>query len=138
MIDKFQGDTRWLSNFAYATFTYDYRTWLTTEHAYQAHKTLNEDAFNAVFNCDTPAQAKTMGQTIPLREDWDKVKIAIMYDINLAKFSQNTDLKIKLLETGDQILIEGNTWGDRFWGVCRGSGRNELGKILMKIRKSLA
>jgi len=39
-----------------------------------------------------------------------------------------------LLQTGDEELIEGNKWGDRFWGVCKGKGKNNLGKILMKIR----
>lgn len=40
-----------------------------------------------------------------------------------------------LLKTGDEELVEGNTWGDTFWGVCKGKGRNELGKILMKVRE---
>jgi predicted NAD-dependent protein-ADP-ribosyltransferase YbiA (DUF1768 family) len=43
-----------------------------------------------------------------------------------------------LLLTGDCELVEGNTWGDKFWGVCDGEGENHLGKLLMKIRAELA
>ncbi|NWN81082.1 NADAR family protein, partial [Bacillus sp. (in: firmicutes)] len=46
-------------------------------------------------------------------------------------------LKNKLLQTGESILIEGNTWGDKIWGVCNGVGENKLGKILMKVRNEL-
>ena len=43
-----------------------------------------------------------------------------------------------LLATGKATLVEGNSWGDTFWGVCRGKGKNMLGKILMRVRKRLA
>ncbi len=54
-----------------------------------------------------------------------------------SKFTRHFDLREKLLATGDRKLVEGNTWGDTFWGVCRGNGKNHLGKILMKIRAEL-
>ena len=60
-----------------------------------------------------------------------------MYLICRAKFFQNEDLGQKLMNTGDAVLIEGNYWGDRYWGVCNGEGQNKLGKILMKIREEL-
>ena len=37
----------------------------------------------------------------------------------------------------DVDLIEGNTWGDTFWGQVDGKGENKLGKLLMKIRDEL-
>ena len=60
-----------------------------------------------------------------------------MYQIVKCKFEQNEDLKIKLLNTGNSELIEGNTWGDKIWGKVNGVGQNNLGKILMRIRKEL-
>lgn len=60
-----------------------------------------------------------------------------MYEIVKAKFTQNEDLKQRLLETGDMYLEEGNTWGDRTWGTINGKGQNRLGKILMKVREEL-
>ena len=45
--------------------------------------------------------------------------------------------KQKLIDTGDIELVEVNSWGDTFYGVCNGVGENHLGKLLMKIRKEL-
>jgi predicted NAD-dependent protein-ADP-ribosyltransferase YbiA (DUF1768 family) len=53
------------------------------------------------------------------------------------KFSKDPVLRQRLLDTGDQDLVEGNTWGDTFWGVCRGQGSNWLGRILMDVRAEL-
>lgn len=69
-----------------------------------------------------------------LRDNWDLVKVDIMSDICYAKFHQNPELLELLLATGSKKLVEGNTWGDTFWGVCHGEGANMLGKILMAIR----
>ena len=60
-----------------------------------------------------------------------------MKELLMAKFSQNEDLKKKLLDTGDATLIEGNTWGDKYWGVCKGVGKNRLGELLMEVREEL-
>ena len=60
-----------------------------------------------------------------------------MYELCKAKFTQNEDLKEKLLATGNDILEEGNTWGDRVWGTVNGVGENRLGKILMRVREEL-
>jgi len=46
-------------------------------------------------------------------------------------------LKLRLLATGDETLQEGNRWNDRYWGVCRGVGKNHLGNILMEVREYL-
>ena len=50
------------------------------------------------------------------------------------KFS-NPQLRQMLVDTGDEELIEGNTWGDVIWGVYKGVGTNWLGKLLMEIRE---
>lgn len=60
-----------------------------------------------------------------------------MYLVVKSKFEQNSDLKDKLIATGDEYLEEGNTWNDTYWGVCRGKGKNILGKILMRVREEL-
>ena len=86
-----------------------------------------------------PSNAKRRGRHVQLRKDWESVKNGIMEEIVRAKFIQNLELKAQLLSTGDAILIEGNTWNDRYWGVDvrSGVGKNHLGKILMKIRSEL-
>lgn len=87
----------------------------------------------------SPKDAKRRGRNVKLRADWDAVKDGIMEEIVRAKFTQNKDLGEKLLATGDAVLIEGNTWNDRYWGVDikTGAGHNHLGKIIMKIRTEL-
>lgn len=134
MIDSFSGEYRFLSNFYPSTLVWDGRIWKTSEHAYQAAKSLDEVDRILVHTCDTPGQAKRMGRKITLRPDWKQVKLNIMREIIIAKFEQNDDLCQKLIDTGEQELVEGNTWGDTFWGVCRGRGQNHLGKILMAYR----
>ena len=63
-----------------------------------------------------------------------EIKLKVMEELLRIKFSDGK-LSSMLIDTGDVELIEFNDWGDRFYGVCRGVGRNELGKILMKIRE---
>ena len=137
MIDKFQGKTRWLSNFEECNITIDGKLYQTTEHAFQAMKTLDHEEHEKVRLASTPGKAKRLGRKVTLRPDWEKIKDDVMYRVNKVKFESNPELKEKLLATGDQELVEGNTWGDRYWGVCGGRGRNQLGKILMKIRDEL-
>ncbi|MDE7478548.1 MAG: NADAR family protein, partial [Lachnospiraceae bacterium] len=74
---------------------------------------------------------------VKLRHDWEKVKFDIMYEICKAKFSQNEELREKLIATGKVRLEEGNTWGDKIWGTVNGKGQNNLGKILMRVREEL-
>ena len=91
-----------------------------------------------ILACDTPAQAKKLGRKIKnLRPDWDDVKYDIMASFVAYKFLPDDDLKAQLVATGDAELIEGNYWGDTYWGVCRGKGENNLGKILMNLRAEI-
>jgi predicted NAD-dependent protein-ADP-ribosyltransferase YbiA (DUF1768 family) len=57
-----------------------------------------------------------------------------MREVVKAKFDQHDDLRLKLIETGAALLVEGNTWSDRYWGRCEGKGLNVLGSILMELR----
>lgn len=60
-----------------------------------------------------------------------------MIMVNEFKYGQNPELCEKLLNTGDAYIEETNKWGDTFWGVSKGIGENNLGKILMGIRDQL-
>lgn len=135
---EFRGPTRWLSNFDRTPVRFDGVEYKTAEHAYQAQKTMVEDERRRIRECNTPAEAKRMGRTVTLRPDWEKVKLAVMESVVYHKFAHNTDLRDKLLETGGAELVEGNNWGDRYWGRVDGRGENHLGKILMRVRAKLA
>ena len=132
MINSFTGIYQWLSNFYPSEVDLDGIIYQSLEQAYQAAKTTDHKERLKFLNI-TPAAAKKMGRKLKIRDDWESIKIDVMYKLLQSKFS-NQSLREKLLATGDHELIEGNYWGDVYWGVCRGSGENNLGKLLMRIR----
>lgn len=136
-IDRFIGEYFFLSNFWKET-VYFKHFYPSAEHAFQCSKATSHEDFVYVRSADEPKDAKKRGHEITLRPDWDYIKLQVMEDVVRAKF-QNDDLRAKLRQTGTSVLIEGNTWGDRFWGIHMpvGSGENHLGRILMKIRWEL-
>lgn len=138
-IDSFIGPFRYLSNFYIAPVKYEGIVWQSSEHAYQAMKSLNRHVWEEIASSDmTPGQVKRYGAKLDMRKDWDQVKLKIMSDIVTCKFNQNPFLMALLLETKGCNIIEGNTWGDTYWGQCPiGNGKNHLGKILMGIRDDI-
>lgn len=134
MIDRFSGRYFFLSNFYPSDVEYGGFVYKNNEAAFQAQKDPSRQLEFASLN---PSEAKKLGRRVTLRKDWEDVKVEIMKNIVREKFNQNPHLQEKLLATGDEMLIEGNTWNDCCWGVCNGRGKNLLGKILMNIRKEL-
>lgn len=139
-IGEFSGEYVWLSNFYPTPVRYEGITYPSSEHAYQAAKVLDPNERKQVLRL-TAAQAKRWGkmkeQQKAVQEDWIGVKLSVMHDILCAKF-EDPILRRKLLETGSSVLVEGNTWHDRFWGVHGGKGFNHLGRLLMNLRAELA
>lgn len=111
----------------------------TGEHAYQACKALTISEQEYILRAPTPGQSKARGREISLRPDWEAIKFDVMYEVLSAKFNAASGplLARMLLDTGDALLIEGNTWGDTTWGKCDGVGRNWLGLLLMARRSEL-
>jgi ribA/ribD-fused uncharacterized protein len=125
-----------LSNFHPATVRLDGVEHRTVEHAYQAAKTLDPSEREHVWSAPTPAVAKERGQRVTMRPDWNDCKVAVMRNLLKQKFSDPV-LRARLAATAPLELIEGNTWGDRFWGVHEGEGQNWLGRLLMEIRDAV-
>lgn len=139
VITRFEKDYRYLSNFWPCKVEFEGIVYPSAEHAYQAAKTLDRNVRILISELPTAGAAKRFGrETIKLRPGWDKMKIIYMITIVSAKFNQNPDLMELLMGTKPALLIEGNTWGDTFWGECPlGNGKNHLGKILMTIRDDI-
>lgn len=148
MIDKFEGRYAFLSNFHTCEIYYQGITYPSVEHYYVALKCNNDqmidgkyytraDFRDLVSKIKTPGKAKKVGRMIKLRKDWDSIKLEVMENGLRQKF-RYPELREQLLSTGDQELIEGNWWGDIYWGVCNGAGENNLGKLLMKIRNEIS
>lgn len=137
MINSFMGDFAFLSNFSQCEIISDGIAFQSVEHAYQAAKTLDRQEKLNIAILDTPGKAKRAGQKVDIRPDWESIKIPTMKVFLLQKFT-NPKMAGLLLKTKPHELVEENTWGDTFWGVCDGSGENHLGKLLMEIRAELA
>lgn len=140
-ITSFTGRYRFLSNFYPAAVVLDGVLYQSVEHAYQAAKTLDhKERKKFQVPLLPPADAKKMGRGVTLRPDWESVKLNIMLVLLRDKFygTNPGHLTEQLLDTGDAELIEGNWWGDIFWGVCNGIGENHLGKLLMQVREEIS
>lgn len=136
IIDSFTGDYKFLSNFYPCKVKLDDVEYPSVEHAYQAAKTLDPDERKHFHRHPLPTagESKKLGRKLKIRPDWESVKLKVMEDLLVQKFADEI-LKKQLQETGDAKLIEGNWWGDTFWGVdVKKGGKNHLGKLLMKIR----
>ena len=136
-VSAFTGKYAFLSNFYYAPITYLQHQYANNEAAFQAQKTVfsKEQQRFYMKHLTNPVDARKLGRRVTLRPDWNQLRIRYMYEICLAKFIQHPELKQALLATGDAVLVEGNSWGDRFWGRADGFGENHLGYILMDIRE---
>ncbi len=151
VVKKFDGEYFFLSNFYPATFMWRNREYPTVEHAFQGAKNMAmKEALlpemtaylEKVIAAPTPAKAKYLGRSVDLDiPEWDKRKVQWMSEIIHAKFAANTsdeDLIGQLTQTGAMLLVEGNDWGDDFWGRCLKNGKmtgiNALGSLLMNER----
>jgi ribA/ribD-fused uncharacterized protein len=138
VITSFAGEYRFLSNFWPACVVLDGHSYRTVEHAYQAAKSLDASVRRRVAMCYRAADAKALGKILAVRPDWfiGDTRLRIMRDLLKQKFGTEP-LRGRLLDTGSARLVEGNWWGDRYWGVCDGRGENHLGRLLMEIREEL-
>ena len=134
-INRFRGEYEFLSNYYEINFEYQGFIYGSCESAYQGQKVNEPELFSRL----RPHDSKKTARKMKTRDDWDKIKLAVMEEIVRAKFTQNHELAQKLTATGDSLIIEENNWHDTFWGVDNktGEGENNLGKILMKIREEL-
>lgn len=138
MIKEFKNQYFFLSNFYECPIYYNKLVFCNAEAAFQAQKVIDEKEQYKFINLNA-SQARKLGKTIVLREDWEEVKDNIMYEIVKRKFTVNKELQQKLIDTKDEELVEGNWWHDTYWGVDSktGIGKNKLGKILMKVREEV-
>lgn len=147
VINRFDGEYKFLSNFDTAPFIWRGTEFKSGEHAFSFaktwHLTNGWDALprlrQQILEAPTCGKAKYYGRSLPLDiAGWDDRKVHYMREIVHAKFGYVKDYAGKLINTGASPLVEGNDWGDTFWGKCRVDGKvvglNMLGTILMEER----
>lgn len=138
MIDSFRGQYQWLSNFAPCSIYVGGYTYPSVEHAFQSAK--NDEHWWRQY-CSTTKSAglvKRESKKVKLVDNWNTRKVNAMRYLLVEKFKCEPYRQL-LLDTGSQYIKEGNTWGDKYWGVCSrtGVGENVLGKMIMEIRETL-
>lgn len=151
LIDCFDEEHDFLSNFAQCNITMDNLTYASVEHAYQAAKSYDRTyrLSIAALPHHRAGKAKRLGSKrgmkkagIRLREDWDRVKVDIMTMLLKQKFTQEP-FRSKLIKTVGCKLIEGNTWHDNYWGDCECTtceaipGKNILGQRIVQVRNQI-
>jgi len=152
VVSSFRGDYFFLSNYdQHGKFIWRNQVFTSGEQAFSYAKTFYPTDGNqaraqllgeAILEAKTPGEAKKLGRGAPLDlKVWDGGhKVWIMREIVHAKFAGVPEYAGKLVNTGAMMLVEGNDWGDKFWGRCLDKatgkmvGLNTLGVILMEER----
>jgi ribA/ribD-fused uncharacterized protein len=127
------------SNFAPFKINIMGKVWPTSEHYFQAQKCDDPFYQKEILQATTPKMAAELGRRLDLkiRDNWEQIKDDVMYEALSAKFTQHQNLKELLLSTDNAIIVE-HTSRDDYWGDGGdGSGKNMLGKTLMKVREEL-
>ncbi len=138
----------WLGNMAPFPIVYNDKEWRTTEALFQALRFEDDTIREEIRAQRSPMAAKMVAKKYP-----DKISVIPISEKDIEnmelvcklKLEQHPELKEKLKETGEQLIVEDVTkrpngrnivWGaalkDGVW-----EGQNILGKIWMKLRKEL-
>lgn len=133
------GELGYLASYSQHGFYMNGLYWSTVEHYYQAQKFNDKEIQKRIRLAKTPKEASKIGRdrNLPLRTDWEEVKEKIMYNAVLLKFKSHPDIALKLINTGDECIVE-ETVKENFWGCGPyKDGKNIFGKILCLVRKEL-
>lgn len=139
---RLEGTWGYMSNFyPYQIIDDTGVVWASTEHYYQAMKTLNMTERAVVWAAATAAEAKKLGKPdsgkVTLRKNWALLKIVFMEKALEMKFPGDDQLSELLMSTAPAELCEWAPW-DKFWGLGPdGKGENHLGRLLMERRTRL-
>ena len=146
----FQGHHSYLSNMAKSELTYEGRKFNNAETAFQFKKAElcdRQEEAKAILKMNDPYMVKRACKNMKETNEWKQKKEKVMKEILEAKFKQNEDLKLKLVKTGNQVLVEGTS--DKVWGsgmpIAKYKsidpkhlpGKNLLGQMLVDLRKKL-
>lgn len=140
------------SNFHSAPYKSDNVKYSCSEQQIQASKAklFNDDVTaERIMAAKSPYEMKKLGGRVKnfSGQQWREAAPAIAKKAVLAKFSQNSHLKKKLLDTGDMILAEATR--DKLWGTGVGlreagcldnqnwTGRGCMGDALLYVRDVL-
>jgi ribA/ribD-fused uncharacterized protein len=148
----FWGDPT-LSNWGLAEILWKGKKFHNSEQLFMWEKALcfgDLEIADEILKNSNPSVAKGLGRKIKNYDDlkWAKYRYTVMFEVCLAKFSQNDEQREILLNTRDRIIVEASPY-DKIWGVGlhwqddeildekNWNGLNLLGKALMEVRNQL-
>lgn len=134
------GDNGYLASYSPHGFYKDGVYWKTVEHYYQAQKFENEDIKKQIIAAATPREASDIGRKreYVIKTNWDEIRCDVMFEAVLCKFRANEDIRNRLIDTGEEDIVE-ETQKENFWGCGpMRDGKNMYGKILCQVRGILA
>lgn len=142
-VNGFVRNNKYLSNFYLIPIMFCGIEFPSVENAYQAMKV--KRGYWPLFASCSPSESKHLWKTLPTKfipEVWDELKLSVMTHLVYIKFTseskESLQIRKSLYETANKTLIEYNWWGDTFWGIdYKKGGKNNLGKVLMNVRKTL-
>jgi len=129
----------WLANFSKHSIVVDNVRYRSVEHYFQSEKFLSEAIKIKILNAPSPTIAKETAKSNSKhkRDDWEQIRLGIMYRAIYFKFTQHRELRQKLISSRPHKLIE-NSQDDDYWGCGNnGKGKNVMGELLMKLRTEL-
>ena len=134
---RVNGEYVFLSNLYKCEIEFEDKIFSSSEAAYQYGKAKNPEVGNWIISAPKQHLIAAAGHGLfafDIVENWNHIKVSRMYQVLKAKFTQHSDLKAKLLETENKMLLE-NSKTDAFWGIGkRQNGKNMLGRLLMELR----
>lgn len=143
----------YLSNWYPSQFTLGGKHFSSAEQYMMYRKAVcfhDQETAEKILQTDDVSRIKKLGRAVRNYDEhlWNGIRQIAVYEGLLAKFSQNEDLKQKLLDTGKSILVECAV-RDRIWAVgvslhsasrldsAKWKGSNLLGYTLMMVREKL-
>lgn len=133
------GELGYLANYSSHGFYKNNIYYKTVEHFYQSEKFNDLDIKNNIINCDTPKEASNIGRDRSLKriDNFKDIKLNVMYEGLYLKFSQNKDIRSKLIETGNKTIREMSV-KESYWGIGPNlDGDNHIGHLLVKVREKV-
>lgn len=145
----FAGQWAYLSNMYQSSFRYEDMSFSSSEQCFQYHKALHhKDLMRAkqIILTNDPFKCKKTGGKIETSQEWLDTCETTMLDIIRCKFTQNEELKAKLIDTGNQRIYEATT--GHYWGTNTGlrskatrdqtgTGQNRFGLLLEELRREI-
>lgn len=108
------------------------------------------DIAEQIMNSDSPREQKALGRKVKGfdKDHWETYCRDIVYDGNVAKFTQNPDMLDELKFTGDRTIVEASP-KDNIWGIGLAAddpraqdrstwlGTNWLGEAIQRVREDI-